>query len=176
MNLEPWVDLVSRPTALDWIGFILGSAGIGFTVWQLVRSRGALKAAEKALRETRSTLIKNQLISALPAFREIGISVDAAVGRDDRSGAQAALEIFCVRAYEVVSLLQSTTDRYGELTAEILGAAELADSSRADLFGRPGETVYDIVGLAADGIRTLVPKLSGASVDIRNDPGGEIDA
>ena len=66
-----WVDFSNVPGFLDWVAFCFGAAGIGFTVVQLARSRGALKAAATALRETRATLIRNQLVSVLPGFEEI---------------------------------------------------------------------------------------------------------
>jgi hypothetical protein len=43
------LDPTNVPGALDWVAFFLGGAGIGFTIWQLLRSKGALKAARDVL-------------------------------------------------------------------------------------------------------------------------------
>jgi hypothetical protein len=178
MSEPQYVDFNNVPGVLDWLAFILGGLGIGFTVVQLIRSRGALKAAAKALTDTRSTLIKNQLLSTLPAFEEISAVVDNALSTDpDRDPMQQALTRFCLHAQEAASLLKSSTNgQFDEVIREIVGTADEASQARAGLFSNVGATIHDIAGDAATSIRNLAPKIRGVAVDIRNDPGKGADA
>jgi hypothetical protein len=166
-----WVDVTNVPGVLDWWAFCLGALGIGFTVVQLFRSSGALKSAAKALRETRSTLIRNQLMSILPGFEEISKSVDSALRDDDRQALQEAIGRFAFRAHESAALLQDSTTDYAPLIFDILRVAEAASSARTLLFSDLDTPLGELVGEVTSDIRGLAPKVSGASVAIRNDPG-----
>lgn len=171
-----WLDWANAPGVVDWVAFGLGFAGIGFTVFQLVRSRGALRSAEAALKSTRRTLIKNQLVSILPGFREISMSVDAALPGSDRDSMLNALTRFSYHAIEAATLLKASPGSYGDLPVEILRVANDANAARASLFGSPGESVFDLAAEAAAGIRDLALRISAAAVQIRNDPGNSGDA
>lgn len=166
-----WVDVSNVPGVLDWVAFILGAAGIGFTVIQLARSKGALKAAAEALSETRGTLIRNQLVSVLPAFEEISKSIDSALDAKSRDRLQEGFERFTFRAHEAVALLHASTTEFSGLVDEIMKAAESASGARSDLYGDATTPLDTLVGDAASSIRKLAPRISGAAVSIRNDPG-----
>jgi hypothetical protein len=166
-----WIDYSNVPGLMDWVAFSLGAAGIGFTVVQLARSRGALKAAAKALSETRATLIRNQLVSVLPAFEEISKSIDAALGSKNREQLQEGFGRFSFRAHEAVSLLNASTTEFELLVEEILNAAESASTARSNLYSDATSALEVLVGDAASSIRNLAPRVSGAAVSIRNDPG-----
>lgn len=166
-----WVDYSNVPGVLDWVAFWLGAAGIGFTVVQLYRSRGALQAAATALSETRATLIRNQLVSVLPAFEEVSKSIDSALGSQDRDQLQEGLGRFSFRAHEAASLLRASTTEFEPLVADILQAAESASTARSNLYGDATSRLETLAGDAASIIRNLAPRISGAAVSIRNDPG-----
>lgn len=164
-----WLDLENVPGPLDWIAFVLGGLGIGFTIWQLMRSKGALRAAADALDETRGTLMRNQLIGVLPGLEEVSDGLDAAMVSDNRDAAAAALKLFVLRSAEVVALLQSTSSAHSETISELEAAGVLALEARAGLYGPPGETTHQIAQAAATRIRGAGPQIRALSVLIKND-------
>lgn len=167
----PWIDFSNVPGLLDWVAFLLGALGIGFTVIQLFRSRGALKSAAAALQNTRDTLIRNQLVSVLPAFEEISKSIDAALTSKNRTQLQEGFARFTFRAHEAVSLLNSSTNEFETIVEEILSVAESASTARSSLYSDATTPLDILVGDAASSVRNLAPRVSGAAVSIRNDPG-----
>lgn len=165
------IDFSAVPGLLDWIAFGLGALGIGFTVIQLIRSKGALKAAAKALTETRDILMRNQLVSVLPAFEEISKSIDSALRADDRELLQDGLGRFSYRAHEAMALLTDSTSGHEALINEIAITARSSSLARSNIFSDPTSPVALLAGEAASSIRNLAPQIGGAAVSIRNDPG-----
>jgi hypothetical protein len=167
-----WVDRANVPGVLDWWAFVLGGLGIGFTIWQLLRSRSALDAARNALNETQSLLVANQALFALPVFQEISDSIDLALSEESRTDLQRAFGRFAIRASEISSLLraldraeyQNIVDRLDDVSAEV-------GASRANLFASPDETCHTLGGEAASSVRELAISLNGLAVTIKNDPG-----
>ncbi|MGW9168420.1 hypothetical protein [Agromyces sp. NPDC055658] len=166
-----WLDFTNVPGLLDWVAFVLGGLGIGFTIVQLTRSKGALKAAEQALESTRASLVRNQLVAVLPAFEEISREIDGALEADDRKRMAEALHRFSYRAVEVVVLLKSSNAGFEDLANEIANEGSDASEARGKLYGEPTATVDELVGTTASQIRLLAPRISGVAVSIRNDPG-----
>ena len=173
-----WIDFGNVPGLLDWMGFVLGGIGIGVTLFQLFRSRGALKAASRALIETRASLIKNQLVAILPNLEGISHAVDHAIALDDRDAAEVALEQFCLYANESATLLKSAGEggEFNEIVHDLLAVSDSAGDARAGLFGHPGETVSDIIGLTASQVRNLAPRIKGTATAVKNDPGKGVHA
>jgi hypothetical protein len=170
-DLTALVDCASTPSQLDWWAFILGGIGIGFTVIQLIRSRGALNAARDALESTRASLIKNQLVSVLPGFQEISASIDAALSEPSRIPMQQALSRFCIHGYEAATLLRDTSAEFEGLAEQIIQTTDTASKARAGLFANPRKSVHDIAGSSAEEARNLAARISGVATSIRNDPG-----
>lgn len=166
-----WLDFTSVPGLLDWIAFVLGGAGILFTVVQLVRSRGALIAARDALNETRQNLTRNQLVALLPSLESVSSDLDRAVRRNKRSGADEALQRFSVKAAESATLLAATTTQFSDLVDDFISIIGDVADARAGLFANPTLDVHDIAGDAARRVRDLIPTVQRASTVIRNDPG-----
>lgn len=166
---EPFLllDTANVPGLLDWIGFILGAAGLGFTVHQLLKSRNALQAAAKALEETRANLIKNQLVSQLPVFGVMAETITNSVRNNTPEAAITALNEFRLRAYEVHVLLRETDAGAEDLLDEIKACGDAAGSARAKLFDNLSETVKDRIGSEADKIQLLIPQISAAAVTVK---------
>lgn len=171
-----WLDFALVPGWLDWVAFVLGGAGIGFTILQLLRSKGALESARRALVTTQSTLIKNQLLGILPKFSELSHAVDVALDLPDRSRMDEALERFCLSASEAATLLEVSYKDFGNVVSEILDVVNEASEARSGLFGNREVELRDIAGAAASSIRNLAPRISGITASIRNDAGGAADA
>jgi hypothetical protein len=167
-----WVDVENVPGVLDWVAFIFGGLGIGFTVWQLVRSRNSLNAARDALRDTQALLVRNQALFALPVFQEISESIDAAISDDSRQDLQSAFGRFAVRASETTSLLRAL-DRpeYSDFLSRLDTVSDEVSSSRASLSSNPEQECIVLGGTAANSVRDLAPRLNGLAVTIRNDAG-----
>lgn len=168
-----WYDLANVPGVLDWIAFVLGTLGIGFTVIQLLRSRSALKAAELALIETRDILIQNQLGSVLPGFEEISNSINASLAADvkDRWQVEAGFGRFVSHGHEAIALLSDSTSDFASLIRSIETSIRLVSKARSSIFTDTTTPLEELVGEAATSVRDLAPKLKGAAVSIRNDPG-----
>lgn len=167
-----WLDFANTPGVLDWVAFVVGTGGIAFAIWQLLRSKSALEAARDALESTRESLVKNQLVAVLPAFTEISRTVDSALSSVDREPMQMALGRFTDQAHEAAILLRDATDGYEKLAAKILRTADTASRARAALFELPMSTsVQEIAGAAATEIRYLAPHILGVATTLRNDPG-----
>ncbi|WDG17490.1 hypothetical protein [Microbacterium sp. Clip185] len=170
-----WLDLANVPGVLDWVAFVLGGAGIGFTIWQLLRSRSALVAAQKALEHTQSVLIRNQLLAVLPPFSELSDRLDAAMRSNSREEAEQALSRFCYQSSEAAALLKNSGLDHTEIVQKMVVTTRAAQVARAGLFDNEEMTVADIVGIAATTIRDLGPEVHGVAVVIRNDAGGVQD-
>lgn len=169
------IDTANVPGVLDWWGFVLGGAGIAFTVVQLIRSKGALLAAKEALEDTRASLISNQAIFVLPAFQEISDSIDAAIRADDRDDLQKALNRFNVRAHEAINVLQALEQRdYEQVIADLEMITSEVGDARDGLFSDASADCLSIGGDVASHIRALSPKLGGLAVNIRNKPGTRV--
>ena len=164
-----WLDLASVPNGLDWLAFVLGGLGIGFTIWQLMRSKGALRAAAEALDETRGVLMRNQLIAVLPGLELVSDEIDSAMHRDDRESAGASLASFVLRSAEVVALLDVTSSAFADVISELTSAQKVALRARAGLYGSPELTTLEIVEEAATQIRDIGPQIRTLSVMIKND-------
>ena len=166
-----WINWSNIPGLLDWIAFILGGVGIFVALRQLFKSTGALRAAEKALKETRSTLIKNQLVAILPGITEISTSIDATLQSDNPDEAQKALGRFSDFAQESAVLLVATTRDFEEIAQALVSASAEASAARGQLFRREDQSVVELIGPVAATIRNLGPRVRGASMSLRNDPG-----
>lgn len=177
MYLGDWrlVDLNAAPTLLDWVAFVLGGLGIGFTIWQLLRSKGALKAARDELNRTRSTLIKNQLLAVLPGFEEILVNLEQSIRDDARDQANAQLTRFAYHSQEAAELLKGSSEEFTSMVETLVEAAQTATRARSSLFGSPNRTTSQLIGQPMGDFRLLVTEIRGLSVSIRNDPGNERD-
>lgn len=166
-----WVDLNAVPTLLDWVAFVLGGAGIAFTIVQLLRSKGALNAARNELNRTRSTLIKNQLLAVLPGFEEILFNLDQSIRDNDREQADIQLTRLAYHSQEAAELLKGNSEDFAPMVDTLIDAAQTATTSRSALFGSPNKTTAQLVGQPIGEFRLLVTEIRGLSVSIRNDPG-----
>lgn len=172
-----WVDGANIPGGLDWIAFILGGVGIGFTVVQLVRSKSALDSAKDALDLTRATLVRNQLVAILPVFEEIALGVDVAIRMNDRREAELVLGRFCHRAAETVQLIEADEIAAIEITAALKSATALAVRAHGALFHRdPEVTTAEIIRDASAAIREVSHDLQSFAVRVRNEVGGTDNA
>lgn len=166
-----WVDLNGVPTALDWFAFVLGGLGIGFTIYQLLRSKGALEAARTELDRTRTTLMKNQLLAVLPGFEEILVNLDQSIRDDDRDKADLQLTRFAYHSQEAAELLRGSSDEFSSMVESLVDTAQKATVTRSTLFGSPTRTTAQLIGQPSGEFRLLVTEIRGLSVFIRNDPG-----
>lgn len=173
MSTRPfaWIDLANVPGLLDWAGIGLGIVGFGLTLFQLFRSRGALNAAANALRDTRATLIKNQLMAVLPVFEEISSTLDGALGKRDRDELQQTLGRFSNRAEESAALLTDSTEVFATFVQALISVSDEASEARSALFLDETTSVAEIAGPVASRIRELAPKIVGVQITIKNDPG-----
>ncbi|KAM9866294.1 MAG: hypothetical protein ACTHZ9_09245 [Leucobacter sp.] len=170
-SIGEWVDFSATPSLLDWSAFLLGGLGIGFTIFQLMRSKGALVAARKELERTRTTLIKNQLLSVLPGFEELMASIDDAVRVGDRQELSSQLQRFAYRAAEAAALLEASSSGFSDLIERINGEARNALEARSRLYGSPDTQLEELVRASVDELQVLVMDVKGIAVSIRNDPG-----
>lgn len=170
-----WLDLSSAPGPLDWVAFGLGGLGIGFTIYQLLRSKGALKSAELALNSTRKTLMTNQLVALLPRIKstmenfEATLRADSSADRDQLSQQLADLMDYSAEAAE---LLSATND--SDPTAEIvfINLRMEAETMRAQLYeAAAGCSLKDSFARPLRRLRTVVLSIHSLSVRLRNDPG-----
>lgn len=170
-----WVDPSAAPNWLDWVAFVLGGAGITFTIVQLLRSKGALEAARDELNRTRSTLIKNQLLAVLPGFEEILVNLDQSIQNDDREQANIQLTRFAYHSQEAAELLKSSSEEFESMVVTLANSARNATLARSALFESPGQTTAQLLGEHTGDFRLLVTDIRALSVSIRNDPGNERD-
>lgn len=166
-----WIDFGSAPSPVDWLAFILGGTGILFTIAQLLRSKGALKAARNELERTRAMLIKNQLVAVLPGFEELMTNLDRSIRHDDRLQLEDHLHRFAYHAYEAAALLTESSPEYHEIAQEVIEGGNFAMEAKSLLYGSPGVIAEELLGQKADQLRQLVLRLHGLAVSIRNDPG-----
>lgn len=140
-----WVDVNAAPTMLDWIAFVLGGAGIAFTIVQLLRSKGALQAARDELNRTRSTLMKNQLLAVLPGFEEILVTLEQAIRDNNRDLADEQLTRFAYRSQEAAELLKGSSEEFTPMVDSLIEAARNATTTRSSLFGGRNKTTAGCV-------------------------------
>jgi len=170
-----WIDLTNVPGLLDWIAFLLGGTGIAFTAIQLLRSKSSLVAAERALKNTRASLLANQAIFVLPAFQEISDSIDSAIQADNREELQASLSRFNARAHEAISVLTALEENiYASFVLDLENVTAEVGDARDGLFSDSSANCLEIGGPVASRIRALSPKLGGLAVGIRNEPGKRV--
>jgi len=166
-----WVDPAVSFGFLDWIAFALGALGIGFTIFQLLRSRGALQAAREALEETRSSLIKNQLAEALPQFRTIMQQVENSLRQQNMNDQlDGHLEHLIRHSRETVELIAAYGADLGQASYDVVAVVHSAEAMRARLYGRPEETGRELAQ-SLNRLRSNVSKMDSLSVRLRNDPG-----
>lgn len=174
MYIGNWqiLDWDNIPGFFDWVAFILGLTGIGFTLIQLLKSKGALKAAEKALNDTRDDLIANQLLYALAIFPDLSTTVDDALTMDDRESMQKALSTYCDQSVEVAALLRSSGTMHDDVAETLVNSSNSASKARAALFSEQDMSVQEIASGVAELIRDVTLTLRSKAVEIRNQPRG----
>lgn len=166
-----WLDWANVPGLLDWIGFVLGGAGLAFAVVQLTRSRSALTAAEQALDEAREGLIRDQVIAILPTFGELAESLMNAADADSREVAKRVLLRFTVSAREAEVLLGSRAKRHPDAIRELSDARRAAIFAIDRLHNEHSQTTSQRLGDAAGAIHSVAATLSGVRAMIRNEIG-----
>lgn len=166
-----WMDPGSVPGPLDWVAFLIGGAGIGFTIYQLLRSRSALEAARQALVSTRASLIRNQLVEVLPQFQTTMTEIDRSLRAEDyRDQLDLHLERLIRYSRETVELIDSCGEDLGQATYEVVSVLQAAESMRSRLYRRPGDTSEDLTWPLRS-LRSAVSRLHSLTVRLRNDPG-----
>lgn len=166
-----WVDPGVSFGVLDWVAFVLGALGIGFTIFQLLRSKGALQAAREALEETRSSLIKNQLAEALPQFRAIMQQVEnSLLQQNTNEQLDGHLEDLIRHSRETVELIAAYGADLGQASYDAVAVVQSAEAMRARLYERPDETAQYLAQPLRQ-LRSNVSKMHSLSVRLRNDPG-----
>ncbi|GAA1565598.1 hypothetical protein [Leucobacter aridicollis] len=170
-NSWKWIDLSAIPGPLDWAGFVLGGLGIGFTIYQLMKSKGALNAAREELERTRATLIKNQLLSVLPGFEELMDRIDDAVRTGNREELSTQFQKFAYRLAEAIPLLESGSTSFSSLIESMKSEITKALEARSSLYGSPDTPVDELVRVNVDSLQILVTQIKTTTVSVRNDPG-----
>jgi hypothetical protein len=169
-----WLDPANVPGALDWIAFVLGGAGIAFTIWQLLRSKGALKAARDALVLAQGQLNRNQLLLVLPTVDEIERALEAALQKNSARATEEALSRFGRYAAETTALLTPMAE-HTRVRDDLADVAQLASYARSRMFVDSGETPpptsRDIAGEAARAIADHGQELRRIAISIQNDLG-----
>lgn len=171
-----WLDFANVPGMLDWIAFVLGGLGIGFTLVQLWRSRGALEAARRALTDARDGLVRDQIIVLLPAFSELAASLGDAMSADSRTVAVEVLQRFSEKASEAEQLLSNRQTSHLEAVNELLDARGAAAKAIDRLYSRPDQNTAQRVGVAASKIRSVAVTVNGVHALVRNEIGSAEDA
>lgn len=156
---------------LDWVAFVIGGAGIGFTIFQLLRSKGALEAAREALESTRASLIRNQLAEVLPQFQTIMEDVERSLRAEDYRGQlDQHLERLIHYSHETVELIDAFGEELGQASYDVASVLRAAESMRARLYGSPDDTIEDLTQ-PLRWLRSTVSKVHSLTVRLRNDPG-----
>jgi len=131
----------------DWlaiIGLIVGVAGFGITIWQLVRTARASEATKDAVERTEKHLAASYLLVLLPQFRIIESDLDNAAMDDDRRLAMRALRTYADVASEVRSLLASQADIDAQLLERLGETALAASQTKASIVDNPGKAAHRI--------------------------------
>lgn len=166
-----WVDPGVSFGFLDWIAFILGALGIGFTIVQLLRSKGALQAARRALESTRSSLIRNQLAEALPQFHTIMQQIESSLRQQNfNEQLDGQLEHLIRHSRETVELIAADGADLGQASYDVVAVLQSAEAMRSRLYGSPDETAQDLTQLLGR-LRSTVSRVHSLTVRLRNDPG-----
>lgn len=171
VNDWKWLDFASVPGVLDWLGFVLGGLGIGFTIWQLLKSESAYKAAQEALEETRDKLVRNQLVAELPEFRKILDLIDADAASGNRDSLSDSLYSFAFISRATISLLNETPGDFLELVSSLRKAAGSAMDIRSKLYEPLEITTAQLLRSSDQDLRQVVLEIHELSVTMRNDLG-----
>lgn len=171
-----WVDFGNIPSVLDYVGFLIGGAGIGFTVVQLMKSRSALDAAAKALKDTRGTLMQNQLLAILPRFKDVYSRLDKAIELDQRNEVESALSHYCGLAGEAIVLMQSSVPTFDVEQGFLKSSVDIVSAVRSLLYSDRLTDLRDLVESAATSIREIEQKVVAVTVTVQNDAGRSANA
>jgi hypothetical protein len=167
-NLEGMYDPTSLPGFLDWLGFLLGAAGIITALVQLCRSKNALIAAKESLDATRQNLVQNRLGAAIPDLQEMISLLDRAVSQNDRNSTHFFLGETARRTSAVLTLAQIASYDEGGLVTRLEkfrdDFPEVIDMMNRD------DTVnlHQSIGLSMVPLRELSGDLSAASITLQS--------
>lgn len=163
-----WIAWDNIPGGLDWVAFVLGGAGIGFTIVQLVRSKNALQAAKQALDDARLDLIGSRLAAVIPRLQEVISLLDTAVHENERVTTYVFLAEGSRRTAEVRALLEM----HGYQDAELLGRMRRIEQDFPKVTGtlRKSDTatIQESIGYAMMPLRELSTDLERASTRSQN--------
>ena len=148
----------------DWVG-VASIAGFGFTIWQLIRTKSAVDAAESAIQRTEQHLAVNQLLIVIPQLESVEGELTAAMESGDRRAAARQLVSWRKLVSEVIGLSADqpfSEDELEEILSASTTSASLAKARVLKL--EDGGDVAKALGTAVrdiDAVMEVIARLSG---------------
>lgn len=154
-----------NPGWFDWLGLAIALVGFGVTIYQVVKTRSAAKAATAALTTAQGQLAKRALLAIGPQLQSIQLDLGYTMKKNNADIAERTLVRFGLIAREASGLLITLGVGHEDLAERMRAAAHEATVVKAAM----STTKSPDVVLLAKAISAEVDALTQDVMDIAND-------